>query len=899
MQFKKKLISLFFIILSAYNLNSQNLIVYDNTIGESYLVKYYYNPNQNQTITNYYIQEIAKSIPKMLNYTQYVYAYNQHSRIIKQSSNNYNVIVELNDANCTGDINFKGFSMNDVLLPAFISYNLMVFNGNNQLINKYEFKQVPVGDINSRISDFEFTDTIANQITVNNTYYLVIENKVFSYNANAINSFNVKRNLIEDYYLTDQLIASSLSTLQGIDLQNLEMINLFDIKVDEIEQELSKIYNKEFAQKLKLNIYDPIKFLSKIESLSQQVYSLRFNINQILASLDKMYYERGLSLLKSGAVDKAIYNFNKSIEINYYYCPAHYQLALIDYNTGKLDEAAVIIKEVLSKMYPDYTTQVLVKEMVQSINEAYLYEGNKMIKSEDFNEALVFLEKGKVFCSSTPGITCNEQLYSSIATAKYGIFSSYLSVADKAVENSKFELAEIYINLAVKYQKENKADIINSGDIDIVLNKLMAKYIENGFVSNDAKKFEQALTYFNKTIELQKLLQTTASFPRLNEGLKTAKNGIYQNFIAKATDCYLKTDYDNAEGITNQAILFQTNNSNEIANSNEAELLLAKIKYERYLILIKEGKDYLLVSSYENAVNKFEKARQLENNYNFIKAKNLDSLMQAAIKPIILKNIEKGNFKVFNGELSVAKEIITLVLSQQIKYNLGNDFDINTNLKILKDKIFTEECNNAQQEYDRNYNLAQQKITEKLFIEAEEYLEAAINITVVNAVCGISANSADNQKFIILPAVNYQKLLKNNEEAFKNNNFGLVIDKHIEAEKYYYQFQLDKFGLQHRSLFDYAISKNKVNFFTYLIDYYTTKNNCNDAFALLKELKTRNYPVKNTKLIQENLALQMAMNDFKQNPKSNPKIALLAYTNGDKWFKYFSKAYLKKRKSIK
>jgi hypothetical protein len=282
MHFNLKFILFFLIILFANNLKSQNLIVYDNTLSESYLVKYFSNPTQNQAITNYFIQEIAKSVPKMLNYTQYVYTYKQHSRIVKLDHSKYNIIVDLNDVNCTGDIYFKGFSMNEVILPSFISYDLKLFNGNDQLLSSYEFKQVPAGDINSRIADFEYTDTSTNLITPNNTYYLQLENKVFGYDANAVNNFNAKRDLIEEYFLSDQFIAGSLSTIQAIDLQNLEMINLYDIKLDEIEQELSKLYNKEFAQKLKLNIYDPIKFVSKIEYLSQQVYGLRFNINKIL-----------------------------------------------------------------------------------------------------------------------------------------------------------------------------------------------------------------------------------------------------------------------------------------------------------------------------------------------------------------------------------------------------------------------------------------------------------------------------------------------------------------------------------------------------------------------------------------------------------------------------------------
>ncbi len=898
MQFR---IIIFIIItlFSGYNLKSQNLIVYENTKAESYLVKYIVNPDADQTITNYFIQEIAKSIPKMPSYTQYIYSFKQNSKIIKINPSTYNVIIDINEANCSGDIFFKGFSMNDNILPSYISYNLKIFNENNQLIKNYDFKRVSIKDNNSRIADFEFTDTTSTLISANNNYYIVIENKLFAYDVNAINNFNKKRNLIEEYFSTDQFIASSLATIQTIDLQNLEMINLYDIRLDEVEQELSKLYNKELAQKLKLNIYDPINFMNKIDNLGNQVYNLRFNINQILATLDKLYYERGLVLLKDGAIDKAIYNFKKSIEINYFYSPSHYQIALLDYKNGNFDSSTTRIKDIMTKMYPDYITQNLVIELSHAINEAYLYEGNKLIKSEDYNGALVYLEKGKIFCTTTPGIKCDDQVFTSIATAKYGIFSSYLSVADKAVENNKYELAELYLNMAIKYQQENKTDIINKGDIEIIMNKLLVKYIDNGFSSNDEKNFSQALSYFNKTIELNKLLETPITIPRLDEGISIAKNGIYQGYLLKANELFLNFDYNNAESIVDKAINFQKDNTKEIITASDAENLLSKIKYEWYKILINDGNNYFHTASFDKALNNFKEAKLLESKYNFVKIDSLDKLIRATSKPIILKELETGNFKVFQGDLNGAKELLTSSTFKQAKYNLNNDFDINTNVKTLRDKIFTKECNDAQYEYDKFIDLVKQKVAEKHFIEANNYLENALNIITINATCGILPTIADSIKTVILPALNYQKLFINIDEALKNNNFGLIIDEYIKAEDIFNSFKLEKFGLQHRSLFNYAVSKNNVNFLTYLTDYFTTNKNYKEALALLKELRSRNYPEKNAKLIQENLARLIAEQDRKENPQSNPKINLLAYTDGDKWFKNFSKAYIKKWKSIK
>jgi tetratricopeptide (TPR) repeat protein len=59
--------------------------------------------------------------------------------------------------------------------------------------------------------------------------------------------------------------------------------------------------------------------------------------------------------------------------------------------------------------------------------------------------------------------------------------------------------------------------------------------------------------------------------------------------------------------------------------------------------------------------------------------------------------------------------------------------------------------------------------------------------------------------------------------------------------------------------------------------------------------KRRNYPINDSRNLQEKLAQELAHADKKENSSSNPKSNVLKYTNGDKWYKYFKKAYLVRR----
>jgi hypothetical protein len=872
---------------------SQNMILFENTQNESFVFKNYDNPNASQVISNYFIQEISKSLPKMLAYTSYTFSYSQYCRIVKEGAKEYGVEAELKDSKCFGDVTYKGFDIADVLIPTKMDLTVKVFYTSGALFKTTDIKGVSLNTGFNKIADFKMQDTTAAPL-----YKMTIENKSFYYENSGKELFDNRLRLVDEYYNSDAVIGVALQKLSLINLQDVDMVQVNDIKLDEVEVMVDQLMNKKYSEKLKLLMFDPIKFMQKFDDLNQQTKAKRMVLNQMLASLDQLYYNKGMEHLLNNNIPKAVSYFEKSIDINTFFAPSHYQLARINYNSGNLDKSVEIIKGIFLKMNPDPNTHTLILQLSTSIYNSYLARGQENIDGEKYNEAISDLTKAKDFCMTTPGIVCTDDLAKKLSIAKYGIYRSFLTVAAKSLSVGQLEMAEDYITDAKNYQKANSNEIITCTDADAMMGDVINAYIDKGLSFNSTLSFEKALINFNKATDLYKTVPGIAVNKKLKEGVVIAKSGNYRNDLIKASDFLDKKDLDKAENMLNLADAYQAANSNDITASSDSKTILNKVKHERYLKSIFDGRGFLLSGQPDSALIKFENARLLETAYIFEKDSKLDSLTKSAAKPIILKDIEAGKLKVWGNDLESARTIYSSVLAKQDKYKLKNDADLNKGIVELKNKIFTQECVNAQAEYDDDYSRAQKNISNKSFIDAISLLEAAIKVAESNTLCSISSKSAADDKFKYGPASNYQKLIKECDALLSGDKFSEVIEKHITAEKYFVQFDVQNFGLNNTPLAEYIEAQNNSNFISHCTGYYTDLKDYDQAMKLLKLLKQRNYPLNYVRTLQENLAAKIATRDHEKNPALNAKTNVLAYTNGDKWFKYFKTVYIKTYKKL-
>ena len=130
--------------------------------------------------------------------------------------------------------------------------------------------------------------------------------------------------------------------------------------------------------------------------------------------------------------------------------------------------------------------------------------GNKYNSEEKYNEAIEELSRAEQLCKNTPGLNCSEQLSKSIAQAHYGIYKSYLKVAEKSIEHGRLDIAYVYIKHSLEYQKNHQSEIISNTESIYWTRVLCEEYVKLGNLLNKQNKFKEALVKFNKCDSISK-----------------------------------------------------------------------------------------------------------------------------------------------------------------------------------------------------------------------------------------------------------------------------------------------------------------------------------------------------------------------------------------------------------
>ena len=461
----------FFVLLIlalAYdNAFAQFDVIYEKADNEVYTVNYQSEPDSSSQITNIFIREIAKSVPKRFDYTSYKYSFRQVLRVIRLADGRYEASVDINEARCLGDVIYKDFDISDVLFPNAIHMKVSLYDKYKKEINVFNIDSHSLHWGYNKLAFYSFTDTIRQP-----SFTVTVDNRAVFFDSNAVAAFNDKLLRIDEYYQSKAVIARGNQKLDAFDFKNIDMILVYDIMLDEIEQNLEILYQRDFPGTLSLSGHDPIGYIDMFNAYSERCRSVRAQEDACLATLDKIYYDQGKKYLDLGQVSKAMLYFSRSCNYNPMYVPSYYERAKILYFHDSVNEAADIMQSVLTTMNPGPAMADSVILFSEKVFHTLQQQGMDYLKLEKFNESLAVIERAIRFCEGSPGINCGEQIYKDYASSKFGIYQSYLSVAEKAIQNARYELAEVYIIEARKYQRQNAKEIIGAAAADAVTSKL-------------------------------------------------------------------------------------------------------------------------------------------------------------------------------------------------------------------------------------------------------------------------------------------------------------------------------------------------------------------------------------------------------------------------------------------
>ncbi|MFN5710635.1 MAG: hypothetical protein ACK46S_01270, partial [Bacteroidota bacterium] len=124
-----------------------------------------------------------------------------------------------------------------------------------------------------------------------------------------------------------------------------------------------------------------------------------------------------------------------------------------------------------------------------------------------------------------------------------------------------------------------------------------------------------------------------------------------------------------------------------------------------------------------------------------------------------------------------------------------------------------------------------------------------------------------------------------------NGSYAEAVANYQEAQAYHVQFELGKFNLQKKSLFDFAKDNFKNAALNFVAGDFKKNGQIDEAFQLYKILIDRNYPVRNMSDDLFDLGKRFGTRD-KAAGSSNYKVKVIDYVGNNKQLKNFKKGYI-------
>ncbi len=885
------LLNTFFLIVFG-SLFGQSQLLFDENKLVRFVVRY---GQGNDSVKNQIFAKIAEGNSKSVSNIRLNFSYNEHRQILKRG-NRLELIVRIKDILVSGDNMYRAFEVGETLYPKKVSFTLQWLAA-NQVVNSYTFNDMNVGN-----GDSELVHLTVNDSLNSDNYKIRVVNSLFDYTAQNKSAFDAKVLMIDNYYAENAYARSRLRFINTLNadrnyLSHLENLNqLYEIRdtAQRAEAYVNSVKQSDFYRSLPLPTCDPSGLKAKLTQIHDKASLLQNVCNELIDNFDKIYYERGLEMLARHNPAQADYFFNKSLEINSGFAPSHFQLARLYYNSGYIDKAIDKIFQIRG-MNPDTETKIQTVELAKGIYNDFLLNAAELNQSAKFDDALAVLSTAAKICRDFPEVLCRNAMDIEFANAINGKYHAILNMVDIQFRNENLNEAERIINDLIAFKAQNSDVVRDNNELNARILTLYQRYIEKGDRLNYNKNYMQAINAYDNAARVCNGYRQINCSEALSKGYKEAHSGMYNSYLRDADKSFRAGNNADAENYINRAIAYRKKYN--VLQSNREDRLFLDIKQAIYNALVAAGKELAASKRHEDALAKFKKAVNISSNYAIRKNLELNSYINDSAEKLVLEIVENGKNKVQVNDLSEARKLYKRAKLISETYSVDVNPKVVSAKNELKQLIFERECINAQNAYDLRLKDALSLINAHKYKSADKKIDEALSIAKRYEKCELDIREAQSKKNAISPAVKYIADIEKVEEYLKRQNFKSAIENYMAAEQYYKVQKVKEFEISHTPLFDF-IQQSYSDFIIYGVGFYTHNKEYDKALDLLRELSRRRAKARYTKDMQAALAGALAKRDHDIDRRGSYKNYIAKYTSGNRFFRYFKRAYKKQWKNL-
>jgi hypothetical protein len=772
-----------------FSVVAQELIVFSES--KSYSFKYELEEDKD-TVTNFFVTEIAKGLPQNPTLVSCSITFDVETKLVKLPKNKYRIDLLLTNVQKLGDYKYRGFDVSAIIFPKLVDVNIQWSDLNSS--SKWN-EQFASYFIDLYTTDIFWSKSITDS-TKSASYIINKADVEFALGAGQKDEFVNIVKAIDAYYDSGFLLDEIQAKLDRIQLDNANMLLIYNIQLKNIEKELATVKPANFYQDRNQQNYDPIGLGARHLKMQKAVDSLRDGLKHKMTTLDYTYYEQGIDYLEKGDTANAESVFLRSIRINPYYSPSYYHLAQINMHNGVADTAVMYIRTILKDLKPDYELKKKTIALADYCAEKISTKALAYTKEEAFNEAVSHLDVALLLCDSTPFVECSERVSFAMAEAKYGLYNSYLSVAKTALEHN-LKLVEGYLDLAYKYQQANQSYIISSSEVDLLYMKLIDKYeeIATQFVSNG--EYGYAISYADKIDNLLDRLTHLKIEEDISKKIKTQSHEeIYAKMIYKSLALMEEDGALSADLYLEDAIAYQKSYSDFIPTDIGTDTIKKRLKIAVYRQHIQQVERFKEAGRIQMAVEHIRKAKKIEEEFLLPSSAKLNALLQELMVPMLISDLRYPNTKSWGRHYKSAQSALDDVLRKKTKYKIVNA-ELDKAIEATDYYIRITSCTDLKVDYKDEIANANQQMRSGDYLSASKYWNKALSIARENPYCGLDTAGLLRYFDSYSAVIKYQYHKLEAELAFQKVDYDLAVLEYWEAQKLADSIGLKKYRIYH------------------------------------------------------------------------------------------------------
>lgn len=777
---------------------------------------------------------------------------------------------------------YKGFSINQVLVPGLFDAEFVLLSASDKELKRWTVENEHFEQGRNMVRYYYDGD-------LESGCKLRIVNVNLHFSKSGAREAEEFIGLIDNYFNTDARLNMMEQELDAVRTDSLELLEQFHQQTIDNVAIFNNIKSAHYSTKLDLANYDPINLESHVSRAEQLNRNVKKKVEYTLNHMWEAYYAKGMDCINWGMPDKAESMFIKSVEAKSNYAPPHYQLALMDFDAKLYNNVLDTCARIVVDMNPDSDTRYNTIKLAERVMYIFIDSVNGFIERQDVEGGFRMLTECKEYCKRIKGIRIFEEM-DQLAAKLYGtIHSKLIKQAQAYFDEKNLKQSLVYADSAAQLRAEYPNFDIDSKAEDKLLNDLYVAWVEYGKSVAETQPEEALYAYDQATAICRKYSSVTCS-DELEKLAFESRSNKYSQLLSVVGAVIAEEYADSALVLLDEAEAYRQNwELKKLPLADELHISAYQVKYN---CLMREGDGALNRKSPREALAFYSSAMTISKTEHIVADTAWVTKNKKASVMYVVQLCSLGISYANALQMGNAGQQYQLALAVADKGMVTKDKEVQNALAELSAALNDGECSMAWFDYNVQVGSAERLIKQKEFIKARTSLSKAAGIARANYKCNLTDSVVQKRSDDIEAICEYQQMLNSVQPLLEQKEFQKALETYVSATEFFADSCKNKFGIKHKPIYDYVFENQYSGLIDAAVIYYAEINELKKSLKLLDELYRRYYESMWTRDSQSKLGIELARRDFRRHPGADPKVKVLDYTRGDKWYNNLKKAYL-------